>query len=460
MGAYSNPEILVDTQSGQHWRNLQEQINRTNDKVTSALMERARKNSEFGKIASENTKNLKKITSKLDIKNPNLDLPKACQPLIDKYEKLQNDIAFGKSKNVAFDRNECQKIEAAIEKTAAQLGDLSSYGENYKQNIGNLGKAGGYSQYNDPIAMEFGAVLTNNKRGKVELAFDLETYEPKISAYTKMKNDDGSDFGYSHLLDISSSKLNELLNSDGGLKTVPSSTTILDDLRKNPTIFGQKGELLEEFSVKEPRINKEVSKETITNNKMDKDISIVYKSTYIKPDPEKIKASIKVNVDATVEGLIAEGDAATFYSHYVKPDSPIDLDSDLTDGQKAEMSEWISNSFIKSLPEVEDKNSPETIEYVTKQSKDQSTTGGKTGGSGKKEQEEAKKLADAKKLVYSITPESGPQKIQANGRTVSWNAETGYTAPGVDLPFQTKAEVIAYLEGKATKPALTVKNKK
>jgi len=30
----------------------------------------------------------------------------------------------------------------------------------------------------------------------------------------------------------------------------------------------------------------------------------------------------------------------------------------------------------------------------------------------------------------------------------------------VDLPFQTKEEVIAYLEGKATKPALTVKNKK
>jgi hypothetical protein len=26
MGAYSNPEILVDTQSGQHWRNLQKDI--------------------------------------------------------------------------------------------------------------------------------------------------------------------------------------------------------------------------------------------------------------------------------------------------------------------------------------------------------------------------------------------------------------------------------------------------
>ena len=377
MGAYSNPEILVDTQSGQHWRNLQEQINRTNDKVTSALMERARKNSEFGKIANENTKNLKKITSKLDIKNPNLDLPKAFQPLIDKYEKLQNDIAFGKSKNVAFDRSECQKIEAAIDKTTDQLGDLSSYGENYKQNIGNLGKAGGYSQYNDPVAMEFGAVLTNNKRGKVELAFDLETYEPNLSAYTKMKNDDGSDFGYSHLLDISSTKLNELLDSDGGLKTVPASTTILEGLAKNPEIFGSKGEILEGFFIKEPRIKKEVSKDTLTNNKLDKDINIVYKSTYIKPDADKIKAAIETNVDATIEGLIAEGNGATFYSHYVNRKNPIDLDSDLTDEQKAEMKTWISDSFIKTLPELEDKNSPETVEYVTKQTSDTSSGGSK-----------------------------------------------------------------------------------
>jgi hypothetical protein len=44
MGAYSNPEILVDTQSGQHWRDLQESINATSRQMTNAFVTRAAEN--------------------------------------------------------------------------------------------------------------------------------------------------------------------------------------------------------------------------------------------------------------------------------------------------------------------------------------------------------------------------------------------------------------------------------
>ena len=135
MGAYSNPEILVDTQSGQHWRNLQESISKTTSNVFESLIENAKKNKEFGQIAAKNTKNLLNLTNDLDIKNPKLDIISACKPLVDEYEVLQNNIAFGKSKDVAADRAKCQKIELAIKKTTQQLADYSSFAENYKENI-------------------------------------------------------------------------------------------------------------------------------------------------------------------------------------------------------------------------------------------------------------------------------------------------------------------------------------
>lgn len=459
MGAYSNPEILVDTQSGQHWRNLQKDISNTFNKVTEDLVEIAKKNQEYSKQAKLNTKIARDLTSKLDIDNPNMNIQSGVKPLVDEYERLQNDIAFGKSKNITEDRYKIQQIEQAIKKTQGLIENNLAFAKDFREKAANMGMVDGYSQYNDPIAMNIGGVLSNNAKGKMELVYDPQTYEPSFVYYSKTTNDDNTDFGYVEIGKVDSKKMEAYASGQGGLKTIPPATSLFENLRKNPTIFGSKGEILEDFVTKNERIHKQVSKETITNNKLDKDIDVVYKKTYLSPNSEVIKSNLSQNIDAIIDGMISVGDAAVFYNQYVNPNEPIGLNDELTEKQKAATKNWIGDAFIKTLPEIEDKNSPETIEYVTKQTKTPSSNTNKGDGGDKKNQEKAKELADAKKLVYSITPESGPQKIKANGRTVNWNPETGYTASGVALPFETKEEVIGYLEGKATKPVLTVKKK-
>lgn len=452
MGAYSNPEILVDTQSGQHWRNLQESISKTTSNVIESIMENARKNKEFGQIAARNTKNLLNLTNDLDIKNPKLDIISACKPLVDEYEVLQNNIAFGKSKDVAADRAKCQKIELAIKKTTQQLADYSSFAENYKENIGSLGQVGGYSQYNDPNAMAFGGVATNNLKGKVELTFDPESYDPVLKAYRTVEEDGDLKGSQVLIAEVSSEKLASYLDNGGGLKVIPPATNILESLKNNPTIFDQKGLLNSDFTVSEERVSRQVSKDTITNNAKDKDIDIVYKKNYLKPDAEKVKAAINTNVSAAVAGLVASDEATTFYNHYVDPDNPVPLDSELTPEQQAKMKEWIGDAFIKTLPEIEDKNSPEKTEYVTRQTKVPSS------GSKTKKEDKDKSIEEISKEIYSIDENSAHQDFAYGTSKVVWDSTIGefYVKGNKDRVFDKKEDVIAYLKS-GKKTPLTVK---
>ena len=145
---------------------------------------------------------------------------------------------------------------------------------------------------------------------------------------------------------------------------------MFESLKKNPTLFGPDGQILPDFQTKEKRIVKTVSKDTITNNKKDKDIDIVNSRTFIVPNANLIKSNLEQNINASIEGLESIGDLTVFYNHYVDPKNPVALNGELTPEQKNATRDWISNSFIKTLPQAtEDKNEPEEVSYITKQTK-------------------------------------------------------------------------------------------
>lgn len=377
MGAYSNPQIVVDTQSGQHWRNLQEQISRTIEKVGGSFAEAARRNREYGQIAEKNTQSVQTITSTLDISNPAFNISDAAKPLIDKYNKLQNDIAFGRSKDVAADREACSKMEGMIAETGVGIGNLASLAGKTKEWLKNQNKVNGMAPNNDPNAVNFAGILSNNIPGKVEVFYDLENYKTVFNAYEPEDKDENGNLKYKSkaFLSLPADKLKSYLDNNGGIKLIPPITPILDSLRSNPTMFNSKGELNEDFYKKDYREVSRNEKSLITNNKLDKNTYIVDQQPVLVPDESKIMPILRQNIEAQISGMEDISEIQALYNHYVCQESPVGLNEQLSPMQRAETADYLAKTFMNTVPTIDDKSSPAIKSQVTKQTEDTSSGG-------------------------------------------------------------------------------------
>lgn len=397
MGAYSNPQVLVDTQSGQHWRDLQENINATSRQMTNAFVEIGKKNQKLKEDININVAKARSFASKAQKLNPSINVQQACAPLLAEYERIQKDIAFGKSKNVADDRLKEQNILAAIEKTAGLIQNIGSLGEGYSKNVSNMGMTGGFSMQNDPSLMHSMAVAGNLAPGKIELDYDFENnYEPRIKFYSGMMNEgENEPFGYTELTDWKNSdQINKMLDENGGLKTIKPMTGVIENIMKsNPNVFDGKGNLLRDYTTSVEQTKKEVNKSTVTNNKADKDVYTVIKKNYLEPDAEKVTSALSMQIDAAVAGLAKEGSIQAIYNHYVvgNGDDLADLYTDLSPERTEKVKKFIGDALIKTIPRTEDDQSPERVIEETRKTETVKTGGGKGGTTTQKTKEKTSK---------------------------------------------------------------------
>jgi hypothetical protein len=417
MGAYSNPEILVDTQSGQHWRDLQENINATSRQMTNAFIEIGKKNQKLKEGIDINMAKARSFSSKAQKLNPSINVQKACEPLLAEYERIQKDIAFGKSKNIAEDRLKEQNILAAIEKTSGLVQNIASLGEGYSKNISNIGMTGGFSMQNDPTLMHSMAVAGNLSPGKIELDYDFENnYEPRIKFYSGMMNEgENEPFGYTELTGWKTSdQINKMLDENGGLKIIKPMTGIIENLMKsNPSVFDGKGNLLRDYTTSVEQTKKEVNKSTVTNNKADKDVYTVIKKNYLEPDAEKVKAALSMQIDASIAGLAKEGSIQAIYNHYVvgNGDDLADLYTDLSPERTQRVREFIADALIKTIPKTEDDESPERVIEETRKTE-----------------------AVKPKGANSSKPKEKAEKEKTSKNILSENLNSNYTSPGSLFP--------------------------
>jgi len=397
MGAYSNPQVLVDTQSGQHWRDLQENINATSRQMTNAFVEIGKKNKKLKEGIDINVAKARSFANKAQKLNPSINVQAACEPLLVEYERIQNDIEFGRSKNVAQDRLKEQNILAAIEETQGLIQNLGSLGEGYAKGVSSMGMSGGLSPQNDPSLMHSIAVASNLAPGKIELDYDFENnYKPKVKFYSGMMNEgENEPFGYTELTDWKSSdQINKMLDEGGGLKTIKPMTGVLENLMKsNPSVFDGKGNLLRDYTTSVEQTKKEVNKSTVTNNKADKDVYTVIKKNYLEPDAEKVKAALSMQIDAAVAGLAKEGSIQAIYNHYVvgNGDDLVDLYTDLSPERTQKVRDFIADALIKTIPKTEDDQSPERVIEETRKTEAVKTGGGKGGTTTQKTKEKTSK---------------------------------------------------------------------
>ena len=99
MGAYENPQLIIDTQTGEHFRNLQSTIAGT---VSNFANSYAKKQAEIKKKLEENTKRIEGINndnekflfslrtdiSKLSDKTSQVNLAETFEPLIQEAGRL------------------------------------------------------------------------------------------------------------------------------------------------------------------------------------------------------------------------------------------------------------------------------------------------------------------------------------------------------------------------------------
>jgi len=465
MGAYSNPEILVDTQSGQHWRDLQENINATSRQMTNAFIEIGKKNQKLKEGIDINLAKARSFSSKAQKLNPSINVQKACEPLLAEYERIQKDIAFGKSKNIAEDRLKEQNILAAIEETAGLVQNIASLGEGYSKNISNIGMTGGFSMQNDPSLMHSMAVAGNLSPGKIELDYDFENnYKPRIKFYSGMiKEGKDEPSEYTELTDWKSSdQINKMLDENGGLKIIKPMTGVIENLMKsNPSVFDGKGNLLRDYTTSVEQTKKEVNKSTVTNNKADKDVYTVIKKNYLEPDAEKVKAALSMQIDAAVVGLAKEGSIQAIYNHYVvgNGDDLADLYTDLSPERTKKVRDFIADALIKTIPKTEDDESPERVIEETRKTEEVQTGGTNTNTNNKKEEAD---LAKRKKITANIEAIKGGEpgefeyddKIVTRSTSGNWYIATpGSVNKGEKFNIEKgdiKEQVKKYLFGSKT----------
>ena len=115
MGAYSNPQILVDTQSGQHLRNLQESLAGSvakfgqtyisvQEQKRKELEENGKKNQEVSKEVEKGEIRLMNGVNKLKGINPKINLANTFTPLIERAKEL--NISILQNKITGSERNE------------------------------------------------------------------------------------------------------------------------------------------------------------------------------------------------------------------------------------------------------------------------------------------------------------------------------------------------------------------
>jgi hypothetical protein len=466
MGAYENPQGYIDTQSGQAYRDLQNSISNIVSNIGAQYQERQKRIREIGlKVGEEESAMYRKLADTQQ-SNPTVNFEELYRPKIKEYAALRTSILNGTSPDPSADRMKADSIFASVSNIKESLVDLSS--EGFLDKYNKIGGPGGYALgENDPNVINAMLIFTNKLPGVKKGRF--ADNDPNKFVWDVYDKDNKL------VQTLSAEQLKKTANGNGLLKTIPDAAGTIDNIKSTTTnVFETKDNIATGFIKPEYLITDAPFDKEIPGKKTTLIDGVAYDQKQYTPSYkiDKERIAMDPNFDAIVkakaDGLMGESntgiDAIIFNNTYFK-NMPgfqlMDADKPITDEERNKFFENFKKYTLDSIPDSQPIPGANTTTITEKAGKKSSTSNTNKGGNtDKKALEAAKKLASAKKLVYSITPNSGPQKIQANGKTVSWNKETGYTAPGVDLPFETKEEVIAYLEGRATKPALTVKNKK
>lgn len=469
MGAYSNPQIIVDTQTGQHFRNLQESIAGSfanfaqsyaakQKEIQKKLEENQKKLEEVNKETDEYSFALRTAVNKIETTDSKLDIAGTFEPLIQEAVKLKSGLL--NNTITGQDRQKAMQKLADINSTisgnfSVSLGDISAYAEDVDEALRKpLGSPGGLAI--DMAAEDVRALrIMQGKLGGTKKAvykdgnpnnLVWEIYDDtgelvKEYAATKLKKI--GDLGNEYIKLVPDQTANNesiKVNNNTVFETIPVNPK---DPEKG---FQSTGRITDNFLEKDPEGNIKTEKKYIGGKG-----SNVYKLV-AKPDYKKIEAAIATQLDAQIAGLTDEelmlhtNNTVNKYREAAGL-KPIYFDSDgLLDNIEKEQAiaaykDHFINTQIAKEQDILKEDSSVLLQEDPKPTKAKATSG-KTG-----QKEKKPTFSEVSKQIFDQQPGTVNDFTWGN-KKVSYDGENFFIAAGANKyeTFKTKEEVINYLK--------------
>jgi hypothetical protein len=473
MGAYSNPEETVDTQSGQYYRNLTDTIVSntvgTINTWAAKAAENKKKNEAIAMKVGEEESALYRNLSSTQQQNPTVNFENLYRPQIKKYAELRTKVLNGTSADPSADRMEADKIFASVGNIKNSLVDLSS--EDFDTKWAKRGVAGGISMDSDPNTVKALAIFYGKIPGKKEPRFE----NGKAGAFVWDVYE-----GETLVQTFSAEQLKKAASGQGLLRVIPNAADSVDAVKAaNPDIFELKD------GVPTGRLNEMYYSEVYEKPLPGEDVTISgkfeRKTTKYMPTGKLNETALRENTnfntvmtakaDGLINGTSNNIEAIMFHNTYLAGEdkNKIDPNYPMNEEQKEKFRSDYKEFIIKGLPKEQAVAGAKPIEKsevgeMVIKTQPSGGTGGNNNTNKKltAEQKKQNKINSIHAEVAALIKERDSKKVSddelgfvengnfrlgiKDGYWSVYNKTTGKAMPGT-LGTTTPSELAIFLAG-------------
>jgi len=333
MGAYSNPETYIDTQTAQHYQRLQDTISGTFEKVANAYANRQK---EIRDQLAENVKQMKANEMKAQeyefslytdlakstVSDPSVDWAKTYEPLIQEAVKIRAGMLNGTLDDRQGSMKRLGQIQGSVDNVAKSIATMSAASETFMEKLAKgIQTQGGLASSNDPQFLSAMNVLLQKIPGSKEVYF--KDNDPTKLMW-RVKDKEGNT-----LKEFDADQLNQISKGNGIIRTVPNQIPEFDKLKStNSNIFetapvkpGEKGDPMPTGRVNQDFLKKDQNGKPIVERNIIVNNDGYKMETFSQEvDIDAIKADINFNntLTAQANGLLAnQSSAIDFYNDVI-----------------------------------------------------------------------------------------------------------------------------------------------
>ena len=254
MGAYSNPETYIDTQTSQHYQRLQETISSSFAGVAQSYAARQK---EIREQLEANAKQIKANEMKAQeyefslytdlakstASDPSVDWAKTYEPLIKEAVQIRSGMLNGTLTDKQGSMKRLGQIQGSVDSVVQSIATMSAASEAFMEKMSKgVGVQGGIASSNNPKFLEAMNVLLQKIPGSKEVYF--KDNDPTKLMW-KVKDKDGN-----VLEELDADQLKKISQGNGLIRTIPNQIVEFDKLKStNSNIFettpvkpGEKGD--------------------------------------------------------------------------------------------------------------------------------------------------------------------------------------------------------------------------
>ena len=316
--SYRNPRQVIDTQSGQHFIDLQRSLSGTFSKISTdyskkqeKLIKEAKSNKEKNetriRVNQEKEDNVLGRLEKERVNNPEINFDEAAK-IVDTYSDIKNSIDLGNITDPS-ELLKARKLLAQIESMPNALSTtfegFGALNTTFEESFNKAGKQGGYDLLNTPPeTLSHLNVFNNRAKGvrQMKVQQNPETGVVEYGIFLKSNDEDDKGKFYTEIeLD------NVLAGNSNGIIVIPDETTNMETMQS--IIVGEtpgtgKKSIKNEFLVDSGKIPNADGTYTVSK--------VI--------DQEKVRTALQSTVKANVSALLSSASSLkSFYDNVLNP---------------------------------------------------------------------------------------------------------------------------------------------